>query len=134
MEKITFDCGIRSYRIGQEGVLRFNPADPNVYARFISCGEKLQEIEKELRAQAKDQTASLHLLEQADKKLKEMLTWVFGPQNDFDAILGGVSLLATGENGQRVIANLLSAIQPILVEGAKQCAREIAEKAKEKQV
>ena len=128
MEKISFDSGMRAFKLG-DGVLRFNPADPGVYSRFLECGEKLRMIEKELMEKAKE-GKSLDLLSQADKKMKDMLSWVFGSCNDFDEILGGVSLLATGENGERVILNLLGALQPILVEGAKQCAREIAEKCK----
>ena len=128
MEKIVFDSGMRSFMLGN-GVLRFNPADPGVYSRFLECGEKLRIIEKELMEKAKE-GKSLDLLSQADKKMKDMLSWVFGSCNDFNEILGGVSLLATGENGERVILNLLGALQPILVEGAKQCAREIAEKCK----
>ena len=38
MEKLTFDSGIRSYRAGA-GVLRFNPSDPNLYARFLQVLE-----------------------------------------------------------------------------------------------
>ena len=128
MEKISFDSGMRAFKLG-DGVLRFNPADPGVYSRFLQRGEKLRIIEEELSQQAK-KGKSLELLSEADKKLKAMLSWVFGSCNDFDEILGGVSLLATGENGEKVISNLLSALEPILVEGAKLCARQIAEKCK----
>ena len=30
MEKIQFDSGMKEYRINGKGVLRFNPADPNL--------------------------------------------------------------------------------------------------------
>lgn len=136
MEKIKFDSGMRSYRIGEGGVLRFNPADPNLYARFMACGEKLQAMEKELMEKAKalpeEELAGLQLLEEADRQLKSMLSWVFGAHNNFEEILGGVSLLATAENGERVIVNLLSALQPIMEKGAKSCAREEAQKAVQK--
>ena len=131
MEKINVDRGLREYRIGEGGVLRFNPADPSIYARFMACGEKIQAIEEELMAKAQE-GKGLHLLQEADRKLKQMLSWVFGEHNDFHEILGGVSLLATGENGERVIVNLLSALQPVMVEGAKACAREEVRKATEK--
>ena len=42
--------------------------------------------------------------------------------NDLDAVLGGVNLLAMGSNGQRVIANFLTALEPILAQGVRQCA------------
>ena len=41
MEKIQFDAGQRSYRINGNGILRFNPGDPNLYARFMGMNQKL---------------------------------------------------------------------------------------------
>ena len=129
MEKISFDSGVKSYKINGAGVLRFNPGDPNVYARFLEAADKLQEVENALVAEAKtlpeaDGTAVVQLLNRADKEIKGILSWVFGQENDFDTILGGVNLLAVADNGQRVVTNLLEALQPILVEGAERCAKE----------
>lgn len=129
MEKISFDSGVKSYKINGAGVLRFNPGDPNVYARFLEAADKLQEVENALVAEAKtlpeaDGAAVVQLLNRADKEIKGILSWVFGQENDFDTILGGVNLLAVADNGQRVVTNLLEALQPILVEGAERCAKE----------
>ena len=129
MEKISFDSGVRSYKINGAGVLRFNPGDPNVYARFLEAADKLQEVETALVAEAKtlpeaDGGAVVQLLNRADREMKGILSWVFGQENDFDKILGGVNLLAVADNGQRVVTNLLEALQPILVEGAERCAKE----------
>ena len=41
MEKLQFDSGIKEYKINGAGVLRFNPGDPNLYARFLEAGDKL---------------------------------------------------------------------------------------------
>ena len=68
--------------------------------------------------------AVLRLLAQADREIKDVLTQVFGQENDFDKLLGGVNLLAVAGNGQRVISNLLEALQPIMVAGAESCARQ----------
>ncbi|MBR4016475.1 MAG: hypothetical protein IKK11_01505 [Oscillospiraceae bacterium] len=129
MEKIVFDSGVRSYKINGGGLLRFNPGDPNVYARFMEAGEKLDGVEKSLVEEAKalkegDSTAVVHLLQKADREMKQILGWIFGQENDFDKILSGVNLLAVAENGERVVTNLLNALQPVLVEGAERCARE----------
>jgi len=121
MEKLTFDSGIRSYRAGA-GVLRFNPSDPNLYARFLQVLEELTALEQELSAADAQGSAVLSLLQGADGRIKERLSWVFGPGNDLDAVLGGVNLLAMGSNGQRVIANFLTALEPILAQGVRQCA------------
>ena len=132
MEKIQFDSGVRSYRINGGGILRFNPGDPNLYSRFLEAVEKLQEAEKELTQQAETAQAQdmVKLMTQADEKMKHILGWVFGESNDFHKLLGGVNLLAVADNGERVVTNLFAALEPVLVEGAKRCAGQQAEKAR----
>lgn len=133
MEKLIFDSGIKEYQLGN-GVLRFNPADPNVYARFMEALEKIQVLETELVEDAKAQITPeteaksgeivVQLLAKADREAKNILNWVFGSGNDFAQILNGVSLLAVGENGERVITNLIHALTPIIQEGAEKCAQQ----------
>lgn len=127
MEQIIFDNGIREYQLGS-GVLRFNPGDPNLYARFLEAAEKIQAMEEKLLQQAKEMESSgeqvVMLLRRADTQMKETLRWVFGEANDFDKLLGGVNLLAVAANGERVVTNLFAALQPILVAGAKALTRE----------
>ena len=132
MEKIQLDSGVRSYRINGGGILRFNPSDPNLYSRFLEAVEKLQEAEKELTRQAETAQAQdiVKLMTQADEKMKNILGWVFGESNDFHKLLGGVNLLAVADNGERVVTNLFAALEPVLVEGAKRCAGQQAEKAR----
>lgn len=136
MEKIVFDSGVREYRLGSAGVLKFNPGDPNLYARFMEAGDKLRGLEKELVGKAQGMEpggeAAVALMTEADKKMKQVLDWVFGQENDFDKILGGVNLLAVAGNGQRVVTNLLEALQPILVEGAERCVQDKTQAAVEK--
>lgn len=137
MEKIRFDSGIKEYKLGDGGVLRFNPADPNLYARFLEAAEKIGALEQELSQQAKlveeqDGTQIVTLLQDADRKMKQTLNWVFGNATDFDELLGGVNLLAMGSNGERVVSNLFTALQPVLLSGAKMHAGEQVHKAKAK--
>ena len=128
MEKLTFDTGLQSYRINGGGILRFNPADPNVYARFMEAAESIRAAEKELE-QASD---VLGAITERDKKVKDLLGNVFGGGNDFHQLLGGVNLLAVAGNGERVITNLLAALQPVLMQGARRCAGQLAEDAVKK--
>ena len=134
MEKIQFDSGLRSYRINGGQLLRFNPGDPNLYARFLESVEKLKAVEEELTRQAQGETAEgeriLMLLTQADEKMKGILNWVFGGDNDFHKILNGINLLAVAENGERVVTNLFTALEPVLIDGAKCCAGAQAAQAK----
>ena len=125
MEQIQFDSGMVSYRVNGKGVLRFNPADPNLYARFMQLGEKISQME----AQLNDIQDPAVQFQQADAGIKELLSWVFGRHNDFDALLGGVSLLAVATNGNRVLDNLLQALEPILASGVRQYAQELTSNA-----
>lgn len=127
MEKIVFDSGVREYKLGNLGVLRFHPGDPNLYARFMEAAEEMKTIEQELVQQAKSLEAEdsgsavVKLLQEADRKMKQTLNWVFGHDTDFDRLLGGVNLLAMGANGERVATNLFNALQSVLLAGAKGC-------------
>ena len=135
MEKIQFDSGVRSYRINGGQVLRFNPGDPNLYARFLEAVEKLQTLEQELTEMARqaENQELVKLLKQTDEKMKAVLNWVFGEGNDFHKLLQGVNLLAVAENGERVVTNLFAALEPVLVDGAKRCASDLAARAKAEQ-
>ena len=134
MEKLIFDTGVKEYKINGSGILRFNPSDPNVYARFLDAMEKIQMVEKKLvdktaeieyaGDQEQSGAAVLRMMAEADREIKEILAQVFGAGNDFDKILGGVNLLAVAGNGERVITNLLQALQPIMVSGAESCAKQ----------
>lgn len=135
MEKIVFDSGVKEYRINGGGVLRFNPGDPNVYARFLEAADKIRALEEALQQQAKalgadaEGAAVVKIMADADKQMKDVLGWVFGQGNDFDKLLSGVNLMAVAGNGQRVVTNLFEALQPILVAGAQQYANEQTEAA-----
>ena len=74
---------------------------------------------------------NLTQLQLADRKIKELLSWVFGSHNDFEQILDGVSLLAVATNGQRVLQNLLDALEPILHKGLQECAAQLTRQARE---
>ena len=133
MEKLQFDSGVKSFRINGGGVLRFHPGDPNLYSRFLEAVDKFKALEQELtQACAKEEADILHVLENADGKMKKLLNWVFGGENDFHKLLEGVNLLAVADNGERVITNLLQALEPVLLEGARRCAGQQAKAAVEK--
>lgn len=119
MEKLTFDTGMKTYKVGA-GVLKFNPTDPNVYARFLETLDSLAQLEEELTRHSGQE--AITALARADQQIKERLSYVFGPGNDLESVFSGVSLLAVGANGERLITNFLAALEPILSEGARACA------------
>lgn len=139
MQNLTIDTGVQCFAVngGPEkggGVLRFNPGDPGVYSRFLALEPEMKELERSLSEKGqqlpeKDGKGALDLLDEADRRAKALLAEVFGPGNDFDAILGGASLMAVASNGERVITNLFAALQPILEQGAQTCAQQRAETA-----
>ncbi len=127
MEKLIFDNGVKEYSINGRATLRFNPADPNVYARYVDCIEKINGIEAEMRTAgaAMDENSpdyakqSLDIMRNADAKVKTMLRETFGSQNDFDAIFDGVNVMGVAVNGKMVITNFMEMLAPILEDGAK---------------
>ena len=126
MQQLTIDTGVEEFCINGRGVLRFNPADPNLYHRFFDAGRELEALDKELERRAAElpegpagAEAGLALLAEYDARIKALLGGVFGPENDFDAVLGGVNLAGAAANGKRVVQNLLEALTPILQEGAQ---------------
>ncbi len=137
MNELTFDSGIEEFSIAGGGVLRFNPSDPNLYARFLEATETLGTIEGELSEKAKaledadTAQAVIGLLAEADRKIKQLLNEIF-PGNDFDAALGGVNLLAITAGGQRVVTNLFAALEEILTAGADRFVSAQVSQIKEK--
>lgn len=121
MNQLHVDLGVEEYALGS-GVLRFNPADPNLYARFLELEPQLQRLQEELNRrsdEAKDACGVLKVLEETDRQFKTLLTQVFGAENDFSRLLQGVNLLAVAANGSTVAENLLGALEPVLTQGAE---------------
>ena len=135
MKTLKMDLGIQEFQIGDGGVLRFNPSDPNLYSRFLGATDRIGEIDKEFAEKiAKvegDGAGGLRLLREYDMKAKAILSEIFGPENDFDRILLGANVLSVGANGKRLIENLFDALLPVFEEGAGKCARAKAQKALE---
>ena len=104
---------IREFPVGL-GVLRFDPADPNLFARFEQLPRRLSELEA---------GAELSDLLRLDRQLKELLGWVLGPGNDLDAVTGGVSLLAADSRGDTLLSAFLQVLEPVLLAGAEEFAR-----------
>lgn len=131
MEKLSFDSGIREFEING-AVLRFAPHDPNVYARLAEAGEKIRAVEAELVRKAAGEEPNgavvLRLLKEADRQIKDVLGWVFGAGNDFDAIFG-VNVMTPCSNGERAITNFLVAITPVMQQGAEECAQRLVSDA-----
>lgn len=128
MEKLVFDNGMKEYDVNGTGILRFNPSDPNVYGRFLDAVDEIKNVEQELITKGKtlsgnDGEGVVRLTVESDRKVKAILKNVFGNINDFDAIFGGVNIMAVASNGERVITNFMVAIEPIVSSGAEKCAQ-----------
>lgn len=145
MEKLNIDLGIKSYQFVEGGApLVFNPSDPNVYARYMHAMDEIKAVETEMAAkanaivaeddsvdaQAKAGAASLQVMEETDRRIKNILNGIFGGDNNFDGILRGVNLMAVTASGNRVINSLLEALAPIMENGAKNCVEAEIKEAK----
>ena len=40
--ELNIDTGVEEFSVNGRGVLRFNPADPNLYHRFFAAGKTLE--------------------------------------------------------------------------------------------
>lgn len=103
----------------------------NLYQRFLDAQKEIAEMEAALtekgRAMQQEEQpgeAAVRIMSEADREVKRLLTRVFGSGNDFDAILGGINLMAVASNGERVITNLMAALVPVIQAGAESCAKQ----------
>ena len=48
--ELNIDTGVEEFSVNGRGVLRFNPADPNLYHRFFAAGKTLEQYDAELTA------------------------------------------------------------------------------------
>lgn|GEM_PF-86097 len=137
MKNITFDTGIEEYVVNGGEVLRFNPTDPNVYARFVEFYKELGDITKDYNNALKDYEVTdngedefdekgfdkasklMEISKNTDKVIKERLAYVFGEGNDFDKMLSGVNMLAMTNTGYTVIENFMDALLPIIEKNAE---------------
>lgn len=127
MKQLSVDLGIEEYQLNDGGVLRFNPSDMNVYERFMQVIGEMEDMHVEMQqraavldgADASGGSGMISLLREYDKKIKEKLNFVFGAENDFDAILRGVNMMSVAGNGKSVITNFMEALEPVVAAGAK---------------
>ena len=136
-KKLVFDDGLVRLDINGNGTLTFNPSDFNVYERFYALSKELPEIEKKYAAEVEPMPENMDSAQVAklagrelirakeiDAEVKAKLSAVFGAGNDFDRLLGGINIMAFGSNGERIISNLLTALQPYIEEGVKKHAND----------
>lgn len=131
-EKLLIDDGLVRLDINGNGVLTFNPSDLNVYDRFCALVKELPELEQKyisevesLPEDAQEEQVielagrELARAKEVDTLVKKKLAAVFGADNDFDKLLGGVNIMAFGGNGERIITNLLNALLPYIEKGVE---------------
>lgn len=131
MEKLTFDTGVKEYEVNGRTILRFNPSDPNVYARLLKATDEIRSVENEYldklkysrETQRKREFAksATQALSEADTKVKDILSNVFGLNNNFHKIFDGVNIVALRRDGEsRVLDAFLEAVMPIMESGLKE--------------
>lgn len=138
-EKLIFDSGVKCLDVNGNGELRFNPSDFNLYQRFCAFIKELPQLEARYRAEVEAASndgstesdmelvgRELDRAKEIDATIKRKLSDIFGANNDFEQLLGGVNLMAFGSNGERVITNLLNALTPYLEEGVKKHMKDTA--------
>ena len=66
MKKLNIDTGVEEFSVNGQGVLRFNPADPNLYHRFFAAGRTLNDYDAAL-------TKALQAVEGDEQACEQML-------------------------------------------------------------
>lgn len=145
MTKLTFDDGRVRLDINGNGTLVFNPSDFNVYERFYALLKELPELEKQYASEVETpdestqdvQAAAVELVgreliraKEIDGLIKSKLSYAFGVENDFDKLLGGVNLMAFGNNDERIITNFMNAILPYVENGLAKHTGNVVETAR----
>ena len=126
MRELNFNSGIVEYRVNGKATLSFNRSDPNLYNRMQELNGKLAAIDSDLKKEkdaAEDGLALVKLFSAYDKRIKAELSFVFGEQNDFNAIFEGQNVLSIAGNGKFLITNFIEALQPIIESGVKEYAK-----------
>lgn len=140
---LNIDDGLIRLNVNENGVLKFNPSDFNLYSRFIAFRKELLELEKKYHleiesveaAETKEQAmeligSELEIARAVDLEVKSKLNAVFGLGADFDRLLDGVNCMAFGNNGKRIVTNLLDALTPYLEQGIQKHMTDTAAAAK----
>lgn len=139
MQNLNLNLGMQSF-ILQDGCppLRFRPDDVAIYARFMDSLEPISKISDEYEADIKASSNSenenaetfLRAAKKHDLRVKQILTDVFGSHNDFDKILGGISLF-NETDGKSNIEIIMDALLPLFDKGINDYADTIAGEAAE---
>jgi len=74
--------------------------------------DQFDELRGRLDAQAK-------IFRELDRKVKDKLSYVFGCDNDFDAIFQGVCVWAPDGDGGFILTNFINAIKPLIEQASK---------------
>ena len=72
MQSLTIDTGVQEFCVNGRGVLRFNPADPNLYHRFFALGAQLDALDAQMEENASDYVRLGELEEQKNALQAQM--------------------------------------------------------------
>ncbi len=135
MPTLSFDTGVKEYDVDGRAKLRFNPSDPELYARVLDFVDKSDEIEMRYAALKEVMTGEMDeqgfpvggvevvtKIRQLDRELKDTLADIFGHDNDFDAIFDHRSCLAVTDTGRNILNNFFEAIAPIILKSTPSAA------------
>lgn len=122
---ISIDLGLKSYTIedaecNEVGVIRFNPSDPGLLARW-------EEASEQMRLLAKEPVTDAAGIAELDKRIKEQMDYAFGTPVS-GVLFQSVSSLAMCANGKMVLENVLSAFEPIIKEAMTGAAKASAQR------
>ena len=87
MQNLTIDTGMQEFCVNGRGVLRFNPADPNLYHRFFALGAQLDALDAQMEENASDYVR-LGELEEQKNALQAQMDALYEEWEQLDSSLG----------------------------------------------
>lgn len=137
MKSLNFDDGCIELAIqGDEGrLLKFNPTDYNMAAKFYDLMENAEKKQKELKDKSKkidnikNEKDMIEYLRHNDIFFKEELDKIFG-NGSSELIFAGINVMTTASNGDFVITNFLNALIPYFEKESKSRIKKAVKKYK----
>lgn len=132
MERISIDVGLKSYEVADKdgnvlGTVTINPSDVGMAGRVSEAMETIKALTEKAEAVDKsDGFAAAAAIAEIDHAIKDQVDYIFGSKVS-EVFFGTVSSLATCENGNSVLENVLNALMPI-VEASCKAANENRQK------
>lgn len=107
-EVITFDTGLKTFKVNDKCEITFNPYDVFFLGKITAAAEKMDKLQSGLRTAGDDWAIIYQKSKEVDKQMREIIDELFAAPV-CDKLFDGISVFAIG-NGWPLWSNLLFAV------------------------